>query len=125
MLNQCIFVGRLAADPESNITQSGLCITTFRLAVERDQKEKNGEKGVDYISCKSMGKPAKTIAEYCKKGRMLSVVTRYQKNRSEKDGNVRYFEEFIVNSFNFLGPSGNGSQGSHEDHGCHDHGLPF
>ena len=43
MINNCVLVGRLAADPEMKYTQSGMPITNFRLAVDRGRKNEQGE----------------------------------------------------------------------------------
>ena len=40
MLNKVFLQGRLVADPELRHTQSGTAVATFRLAVDRDFKDK-------------------------------------------------------------------------------------
>ena len=50
MLNHIVIMGRLARDPELRHTQSGTPVATFRLAVDRDFKDKNtGERQTDWI----------------------------------------------------------------------------
>ena len=50
MLNRIILMGRLARDPELRHTQSGTPVASFRLAVDRDFKDKTtGEKATDWI----------------------------------------------------------------------------
>ena len=41
MLNHIVIMGRLARDPELRHTQSGTPVASFRLAVDRDFKDKN------------------------------------------------------------------------------------
>ncbi|HET7559577.1 MAG TPA: single-stranded DNA-binding protein, partial [Limnochordia bacterium] len=35
MLNRCVLIGRLVADPELRYTQTGIAVTNFRIAVDR------------------------------------------------------------------------------------------
>lgn len=44
MLNNCIFQGRFAADPEMRTTQSGLTVASFRMAVDRDNVGQDGRR---------------------------------------------------------------------------------
>ena len=41
MLNRIIIMGRLARDPELRRTQTGTPVASFRLAVDRDFKDKS------------------------------------------------------------------------------------
>ena len=50
MLNRIIIMGRLVRDPELRTTQSGVSVTSFTLAVDRDFKNRDsGEKSTDFI----------------------------------------------------------------------------
>ena len=50
MLNKIFLMGRLARDPELRHTQSGLPVASFRIAVDRDIKDKStGERATDWI----------------------------------------------------------------------------
>ena len=50
MLNKVFIMGRLGADPELRRTQSGIPVASFRLAVDRDFKDKQtGERATDWI----------------------------------------------------------------------------
>ena len=41
MLNRIIVMGRLVRDPELRTTQSGISVTSFTLAVDRDFKSRD------------------------------------------------------------------------------------
>ena len=56
MLNHIVIMGRLTKDPELRTTQSGVSVTSFTLAVDRDSKRDNG--GSDYGSPPPYGMPA-------------------------------------------------------------------
>ena len=50
MLNRIVIMGRLVRDPELRTTQSGVSVTSFTLAVDRDFKNRDsGEKNTDFI----------------------------------------------------------------------------
>ena len=50
MLNKIFLMGRLARDPELRRTQTGTPVASFRLAVDRDFKDRNtGERATDWI----------------------------------------------------------------------------
>ena len=73
MLNHIVIMGRLAKDPELRHTQSGVAVTSFRLAVDRDFKDKNtGEKTVLIIA--TVISLIGTIAE-SKKGYWIALFT--------------------------------------------------
>ena len=45
MLNEVILMGRLVRDPERRYTQTNVPVTSFTLAIDRDRKGPNGERG--------------------------------------------------------------------------------
>ena len=51
MLNKIFLQGRLGADPELRHTQNGIAVASFRLAVDRDFKDREtGERKADFIN---------------------------------------------------------------------------
>lgn len=52
MLNEVNLMGRLTKDPELRRTESGVAVTSFRIAVERDTKAKDAERPeTDFFDC--------------------------------------------------------------------------
>ena len=49
MLNRIVLMGRLTRKPELRRTRSGVAVTSFALAVERDYKSQSGERETDFI----------------------------------------------------------------------------
>ena len=47
MLNACIFQGRIASDPTYKMNEKAK-VSKFRLAVQRDYKDRNGNLKADY-----------------------------------------------------------------------------
>lgn len=103
MLNSCVLMGRLTADPELRTTQSGKSVASFSLAVDRDFQQ-SGEKQADFISVVAWGKTAEFIDKYFCKGRMIAVVGRIQtRTYTDKDGNKRKAVEVVADKVSFTG----------------------
>ena len=97
MINNCTLVGRLTKDPSFKVTEGGLEIANFTLAVNRIKK---GE--VDFLNCVAFGKTASATANYTKKGQLISVIGEIQTRNYEKDGKKIYITEIIANRVQFL-----------------------
>ena len=102
MLNRIEVQGRLVRDPELRRTQSGVAVTSFTLAVERDYCETGKEREVDFIDCTAWRGTAEMIDKYFSKGRMMIVTGRLQiRNWQDKDGNKRRSAEIVVENVYF------------------------
>jgi single-strand DNA-binding protein len=66
--NNCNFVGRLVADPELNQSNPTNPRVTFNLALNKPNRPK-----AMYLSCVAWGPRALALAEYYRKGQILSV----------------------------------------------------
>ncbi len=49
MLNKVVLIGRLTRDPELRYTSSGIAVTRFTLAVDRNYTNQQGERQADFI----------------------------------------------------------------------------
>lgn len=103
MLNKCIFMGRLAADPELRRTGSGTACCTFRLAVDRDFKGQDGQKATDWLNFVAWRGTAEFITRNFRKGQPMVVETRAQARTYEKDGQNHNVVEFVVGNAYFAG----------------------
>lgn len=102
MLNQVVLMGRLTASPELRHTQSGVAVTTFRLAVDRDFKDKDGEKKADFLPVVCWRGTAEFVAKYFAKGRLVAVCGRLQvREYTDKDGNKRSVTEIVADNVYF------------------------
>lgn len=102
-MNKIILTGRLTRDPELRKTTSGVAVTQFSLAVNRDFKNQEGEYEADFINCVAYRNLAETITKYVKKGDKLGVDGRLQiRNYDNSEGNKVYVSEVIVNGIEFL-----------------------
>ena len=96
-------MGRLARDPELRRTQSGVPVASFRLAVDRDFKDKNtGERGTDWIDVVAWRATGEFVSRYFTKGRMAVVEGRLQmRDWTDKEGNKRTSAEVVADNVYF------------------------
>lgn len=65
MLNHITIMGRLTRDPELRRTGSGIAVTSFTLAVDRDFKSSNnGEAETDFIDCVAWRSTGEFVGKY-------------------------------------------------------------
>ena len=103
MLNKIFIMGRLTRDLELRRTQSDTPVASFRLAVDRDFKDKQtGERTTDFIDCVAWRQTGEFVSRYFSKGRMAVVEGRLQmRDWTDKDGNKRRSAEVIADSVYF------------------------
>ncbi len=103
MLNKIFIMGRLARDPELRHTQTGTPVATFRLAVDRDFKDKaTGERSTDWIDVVAWSGRAEFVSRYFSKGRMAIVEGRLQmRDWTDKEGNKRTTAEVVADNIYF------------------------
>ncbi len=102
MLNKAILMGRLTKDPELRRTQSGLSVTSFTLAIDRDFGGKGEEKQTDFIDIVCWRNTADFTAKWFHKGQLVAVAGRIQQRKwQDKEGNNRYSFEVIADEAHF------------------------
>ena len=112
MLNRVVIMGRLARDPELRRTQTGVSVTSFRIACDRDFKSQNGEKEADWIDIVAWRNTAEFVSKYFQKGRMAIVEGRLQtRDWTDKDGNRRVAVEVVADNI-YFGDSKRDTNGS-------------
>ena len=115
MLNCCVIMGRLTADPELRTTANNLSVTTFTVAVDRGYARPGEEKQTDFIPVTAWKSTADFVTKYFRKGSMIAVQGALQTRKYEdKNGNKRTAFEIVASNVSFCGSkaeSGNGSAG--------------
>ena len=103
MLNHIVIMGRLTRDPELRRTGSGVAVTSFSLAVDRDFAPKDGgERETDFIDCVAWRQTGEFVSKYFAKGRMAVVSGRLQiRSWTDKDGNKRRSAEVVADNVYF------------------------
>ena len=115
MLNHIVLMGRLTRDPELRRTGSGIPVTTFTLAVDRDfgSNKETGEKETDFIDIVTWRSTAEYVSKYFTKGRMAVISGRLQiRNWNDKDGNKRRSAEVVADNVYFGDSKREGDGGS-------------
>lgn len=104
-LNRVLLQGRLTSDPELRHTNNGTAVASFRVAVDRDFKDKEtGERKADFINVVAWRATGEFVSRYFTKGRMAIVEGKLQvREYTDKDGNRRYATDVIADSVYFGG----------------------
>ncbi len=104
MLNSIIIMGRLTSDPELRSTSSGLSVTTFTVAVDRNYAKPGEEKKTDFIPVSAWRSTADFVSKYFRKGSMIAVQGSLQtRNYEDKNGNKRVGFEVLADQVSFCG----------------------
>ena len=102
MLNRIVIMGRLTKKPELRRTQSGVAVTSFSLAVERDYKDADGNRETDFIDVVAWRQTGEFVSRYFTKGRMAVVEGRLQiRDWTDKEGNKRRSAEVVADQVYF------------------------
>ena len=102
MLNRVILMGRLTADPEHKQTPSGVSVTSFSIAVDRNYSNKDGNRQTDFINIVAWRNTADFICRYFSKGRMIAIEGSIQtRNYEDKNGNKRTAFEVVADQVYF------------------------
>lgn len=103
MINRTILTGRLTRDPELKATSSGISVSAFTLAVNRQYTDANGNRGADFISCVIWHKSAENFCKFTSKGSLVGIDGRIQtRSYDNKDGQKVYVTEVVVDRFALL-----------------------
>ena len=98
-----IAMGRVTKEPELRYTQSGKCVCTFIIAVNREFKNEEGNYDADFVPVVVWGKAAELAGNSLDKGHRILVEGRLQNRSYEaKDGSKRYIAEIISQHIEFV-----------------------
>ena len=111
-VNKAILIGNLGKDPELKFTPSGQAVCTFSLATNEKYTDKSGQKQskTEWHNVVAWGKTGETLSKYFHKGDSVylegKITTRSWEN---KEGQMVYRPEIVVNQFAFLNSKKPGS----------------
>lgn len=101
-LNNVCIMGRLVADPDLRHTANNVAVATVTLAVDRDIKDKNGERGTDFIPVVCWRHHAEFLSRFFSKGKAAVVRGRLQvRTFTDNSGNKRYITEVVAENIYF------------------------
>lgn len=102
MLNTITIMGRLTRDPELRRTISGVVVSSFTLACERDFAAQGETRETDFIDIVAWRYTAEFVDKYFSKGQMAIVTGRLQiRNWQDKEGNKRRSAEILADHVYF------------------------
>jgi single-strand DNA-binding protein len=103
-------IGRLTKDSSLTFAPgSGTAVCKFSIAVDRDFKNKDGQKEADFINCIIFNKSAEALSPYLTKGKLVGISGRIQTgNYSNKDNVKIYTTDIIVEKTKFLDSKNSG-----------------
>lgn len=97
-INSCVLMGRLTRAPEKRYTANNTPVTSFAIAVDRDQEH------TDFFNCTAWRKTADFVSTYFAKGDMIAVRGRIQnRDYTDKNGNARRSTEIVADEVSFCG----------------------
>lgn len=94
-MNKVILIGRLVADPDIRHTQSGKCVASYRLAVDRAFKS-DGQPDADFINCVAWGKNGEFCQKYLHKGMKIAIEGRIQTGSYTKDDGTKVYTTDVI-----------------------------
>lgn len=109
MLNRVVLIGRLTKDPELRYTPNGNATCNFALACDRNFKNAQNEKEVDFIPIvvpPFRGKLAELVTNYLAKGRLAAIEGSIRVRSFDANGQKRWVTEVEAESVKFLSPKG-------------------
>ena len=103
MLNHITIMGRMTKDPELRRTGSGVAVTSFTIAVDRDIANKEtGERETDFIDCVAWRGTGEFVDKHFRKGSMAVASGRLQiRSWTDKEGNKRRSAEVVADNVYF------------------------
>lgn len=111
-LNHIDLMGRLVADPELRTVAGDVHVASFRIAVDRDRKNKEtGDREADFINVTAWRNTADFVCERFAKGDMIVVSGRLQTRAyDDKDGNKRTATDVVAENIYFGSAKREGGQ---------------
>ncbi|NLA76851.1 MAG: single-stranded DNA-binding protein [Clostridiales bacterium] len=109
MLNCAVIMGRLVATPELRTTGTGISVTSFTVAVNRNFAKSPEERQSDFIDVVAWRQTAEFVTKYFQKGSMIAIQGAIQtRNYEDKNGNKRKSVEIVADNVSFCGSKAEG-----------------
>ena len=98
-MNITVLTGRLVYEPEAKTNDNGTVYLPMRIAVPRNDKEKN----TDFINIRALNKTAEFISKYFKKGDPIEITGKLRTNSFTKQDGTKVNETYVlVTEVNFV-----------------------
>lgn len=110
-MNRIVIIGNLTRDPDSKVTQSGVNLTTFTVAVNRRKTQQDGQPEADFFRVTAWRQLGENCAKYLAKGRKVCVIGPVSVSTYKgQDGQTRASLEVTADDVEFLSPKGEGDE---------------
>lgn len=104
-MNKVLVTGNLVRPIEKRVTEGGRSIVNNTIAVNRQYKDKDGQREVDFIPFTAFGQSADYLDHYAIKGDKMEIVGRWQNRKyTDKNNQERQVSELIVEYVSLLTP---------------------
>lgn len=101
-MNNVILVGRTTKAPDVRVTNNGLTVARFSVAIDRGKDKDGNDKGADFPNVVVFGRQAENCEKYLKKGLKVAVQGHIQTGSYEKDGKKVYTTDVVADRVEFL-----------------------
>jgi len=103
-------MGRLVADPELKTTNTGISVTSFRIAVDRSYVKAGAERQADFFDVVAWRSSAEFVCRNFAKGSLIAVDGQLQSRQYQtKDGQNRTAIEVVADNISFTGERRDGA----------------
>ena len=104
MINRVVLMGRMVADPELKTTNSGVSVTSFRIAVDRSYVKQGEQRQADFFDIVAWRNTAEFVCKYFGKGSLVAIDGQLQTRQfTTKDGQQRTVVEVVADNASFTG----------------------
>lgn len=104
MLNRVVLMGRLVADPELKTTNTGISVTSFRIAVDRSYVKAGEQRQADFFDIVAWRSSAEFVCRNFSKGSLIAIDGQLQSRQYQtKDGQNRTAIEVVADNVSFTG----------------------
>ena len=108
-MNTISITGRLTTDLELKMTQSGLAVCSFTVAVKRPRTKDE----TDFLNCTAWRQSAEYLTKYGRKGNLVAVTgSLVSRKWEDQNGNKRTSYEITVDNAELLSSRSDSAEGS-------------
>lgn len=104
-MNKLMIIGNVTKDPEMRTTQGGIQVCSFTVAVNRRQRNQQGQQEADFFKVTAWRQLGEVCAQYLAKGRKVAVVGQVSASAyMGSDGKPRASLDMTADDVEFLSP---------------------
>lgn len=110
-MQKLFITGNLVRDPESRQTSTGKSVCNFTVAVNRREKDENGNNKADFFRVAAWGQMGENCQKYLSKGRKVTVIGTVSIHvYADKEGKPAGSMEVFAQEVEFLSSGAQGGQ---------------